>query len=229
MLISVLKLTKDGAVLTKTFNKDARLVSSFASKLLKRMESEQLIDIENGKIVADSQSRVKIAVKALCLGADVERVSDLLKWQEFEEIAVIALERNGYIVSKNVHFKHENHRFEIDVVGCKKPLVLCIDCKHWHHGMSLSALTKIVDAQVKRTTAFANSLPNIKNESECVRWKHANFTPAVLSLIHGQLKFCDNTPIIPVLQLQDFINQLPAYGASFKHITREFSHLRDNS
>jgi len=229
MLISVLKLTKNGDVLIETVKKEARAVSSFASKLLKKMENEGLIYVKDGKIMAVSQSRVKIAVKALCLGSDIERVSDSLRWQEFEEIAVIALEKNGYIVSKNVRFKHESHRFEIDVVGCKKPLVLCIDCKHWHHGMSTSALMKIVDAQVKRTSAFANSLPIIKNENECVKWGRAKFVPAVLSLIHGKLKFYGETPIIPVLQLQDFVNQLPAYSGSFRHFTKEFSHLRDNS
>ena len=229
MLISILRLTKDGAVLTKTVNKDARMVAVFATKMLKKMENEGLIYFENGKVAADSQCRVKIALKALGLGADLEHVSDLLRWQEFEAITVIALERNGYCVSKNVHFKHQNHRFEIDAVGYKKPLVLCIDCKHWHHGMSPSALANIVDAQVKRTSAFANSLPTIKNRNECIKWGRAKFIPAILSLVYGNLKFCDGTPIIPVLQLQDFINQLPAYSESFRHFTKEFSHLRNNS
>ena len=229
MLISVLKLTKDGAVLTKTVNKDARMIALFAAKMLKKMENEGLIYFENGKIAADSQCRVKIAMRALGLGADLEHVSDLLKWQEFEAIAVIALERNGYCVSKNVHFKHENHRFEIDVVGYKKPMVLCIDCKHWHHGIFPSALARIVDAQVKRTRAYADSLPMIKNRNECTKWGRAKFIPVILSLVHGNLKFCDGTPIIPVLQLQDFINQLPAYSESFRHLTKEFSHLRNDS
>ena len=225
MLISVLKLTKDGAVLTKTLNKDARLVSSFASKLLKRMENEQLINIENGRIVADSQSRVKIAVKALRLGADVERVSDLLRWQEFEEIAVIALERNGYTVSKNVHFKHENHRFEIDVVGYKKPLVLCIDCKHWHHGMHPSTLGKMAESQVMRVKAFADTLQSTPMKLECIKWAKATLFPILLSLIPASSKFYDNVPVVPVFQLQDFINQLPAYVDSLKHFSVRFSHL----
>ena len=48
----------------------------------------------------------------------------------------------------------------MDVVGCKKPLVVCIDCKHWQHSIATSALKRIVDLQVNRTRALADSLPN---------------------------------------------------------------------
>jgi hypothetical protein len=38
-------------------------------------------------------------------------------------------------------------------------------------------------------------------------------------------KFFDNVPVVPVLQLQDFLTQLPAYIESLKYFTKEFSHL----
>jgi Mn-dependent DtxR family transcriptional regulator len=228
MLISILNLTKKGDFSLETVKGEGRLASSFASKMLKRMEERGLICVENGRIVADSQSRVRMALAALSLGADLQGVSNLLRWQEFEDIAAIALRRNGYVVSKNVRFKHENRRFEIDVVGARKPLVLCIDCKHWHHGLSRSALRRIVDAQIERTNAFANSLPIIRKACECVKWNRAKFVPSILSLVHTELKFYYETPIIPILQLQDFLNQLPAYCGSFKHFTKEFSCLSND-
>ncbi len=228
MLISLLKLTKQSKFRLENVKEKSQVVSSFASKLLKQMESEGLFCVKNGTIWADSQSRIRIALRALGLGADLERVSELLMWQEFEEIAAIALERNGYVLSKNVRFKHEQRRFEIDVVGCRKPLVVCIDCKHWHHGLSGSTLRKIVDAQVERTIAFANFLPIIKKANECDQWERARFIPCVLSLIHSRLKFFDKTPVIPILQLQDFINQLPACYQYFRYFTKEFSRLGDD-
>jgi Holliday junction resolvase-like predicted endonuclease len=166
-----------------------------------------------------------LAVRAITLGADIENISGFLSWQEFEEIAAIALEKNDYIVAKNVHFKHGGRKWEIDVIGCKKPLVICIDCKHWHHGMSPSALKRIAEAQVERTRALSESLPNICIEIECAKWSKAKFVPAVLALIQGSFKFYDKVPIVPVLQLQDFINQLPAYTESLKYFPKEFDHL----
>ena len=225
LLISILKLTKEGAVLVETVNKEARIPSDVSWSLLEKLQNENLIYLKTDSIEVDSNSRLKIAVKAASLGADVERVSDLLCWKEFEEIAALALKNNGYTVQKNVRFKHEAKRWEIDVVGCKKPLVLCIDCKHWQRAITPSALRRIVDLQTQRTHALADSLPNINLKIECVKWEKAKFIPTVLSLIPSAFKFYDKVPVVPVLQLQDFIHQLPACTESIKFFPKEFKTL----
>jgi Holliday junction resolvase-like predicted endonuclease len=216
LVISLLKLTKEGTVLIESVNKEARIPSSVTLKLLDKLQNENLIYLKTNSIEVDSNSRLKLAVKAASLGADIEHISDLLCWQEFEEIAALALKNNGYVVKNNVRFKHEGKRWEIDVVGCKKPLVICIDCKHWQRAISPSALHKIVDLQTQRTFALADSLPNIALKLEGAKWEKAKFIPAVLSLIPCAYKFCQKVPVVPVLQLQDFICQLPAYTESLK-------------
>lgn len=228
LLMSILKLTKEGCVLAESVNKHAKVTVSVAVELLKRLQKEDIVYIKNGIIEADSCARLKIAVRALALGADLQSVSELLNWQEFEDVATIALERNGYFISKNVRFKHAGKRWEIDVIGCRKPWVLCIDCKRWQRGMFPSALKKIAKAQIERTHAFADSLPNVKLEIECVKWDCAQFVPAILSFIPGSLKFYDRVPIIPILQLQDFISKFPAYTESLKHFWKEFGHLHND-
>jgi Holliday junction resolvase-like predicted endonuclease len=226
LIMSILKLTVNGSVSRERINKDAKIASDIALKLLRRLQTDGMVYLSGNNVEADGNSRLKLAVRAVALGADVERISDFLRWQEFEDIAAIALERNGYIAAKNVRFKHAGRRWEIDAVGCKKPLVICIDCKHWHHGMSPSALKKIVENQVERTMALSESLPNISLDIECAKWNKAKFIPAVLALIPGSFKFYDMVPIVPVLQLQDFLNQLPAYTESLKYFLKEFDHLR---
>jgi Holliday junction resolvase-like predicted endonuclease len=225
LIISLLKLTKEGPVLIESVNKDARIPSAVALKLLGKLQNEGLIYLKTDSIEVDSNSKLKLAVKAASLGADVEHISNLLCWQEFEEIAALALKNNGYIVENNVRFKHAGHRWEIDVVGCRKPLVICIDCKHWQRGMAPSVLKRIVDSQVERTKALVDSLPNIALKLECTKWKKAKFIPSVLSLISGTFKFYDKVPVVPVLQLQDFINQLPAYTESLKLFPKTFNSL----
>ena len=225
LVISLLKLTKKGSVLTESVNRDARIPSSTLIKLLEKLQNEGLIYLQQNSIDVDNNSRFKLAVKAVSLGADVEHISNLLCWQEFEEITAFALKNNGYVGSKNVRFKNAVRKWEIDVVGCKKPLVLCVDCKHWQHAISPSALKRIVNSQVERTKAFADSLPNIALKLECTKWSEAKFIPAILSLIPSSFKFCYEVPIVPILQLQDFLNQMPAYTESIKFFPKTFTSL----
>jgi len=228
LVISLLKLTKKGPVLTESVNKDAHIPSATGRKLLFKLQNEGLIYLKKGSVEVESGCRLKLAVKAVFLGADVERVSNLLCWQEFEEITAFALKNNGYTVSSNVRFKNAARRWEIDVVGCKKPLVVCIDCKHWQHAIAPSALKRIVDSQVERTKALADSLPNIALKLECAKWSEAKFIPCILSLMPSSFKFIYEVPIVPILQLQDFLNQLPVYTESIKYFPKTFNSLSHN-
>jgi Holliday junction resolvase-like predicted endonuclease len=225
LLTSLLKLTKDGPVLIESVNQDSRIASDIVRKLLKKLQNEDLLYLNGNTVEADSSKRLRLAVKAASLGADVERISTFLRWQEFEDIAALALERNGYAVAKNLRFTYAGRRWEIDVVGCRKPLVLCLDCKHWQRGVKPSALRKIVEAQAERAHALADILPSPKLKVNCVKWNEAKFIPVIVSLIPSSFKFYDDVPVVPVLQLQDFLIQLPAYVESLKYFTKKFSHL----
>jgi Holliday junction resolvase-like predicted endonuclease len=225
LLISLIKLTKDGPVLVENVNNDTRLASDISTKLLESLQKQGLVHLEDGFVKIDSDGRLTLAVKLVSMGADIERVSTFFSWQEFEEIATLALEKNGYAAVKNVRFKNEGKRWEIDAVGCRKPLVLCVDCKHWRRGLNPSGLRRIVEAQVKRTRALLNTLPSVSLKLECAKWKKAKFVPVILSLIPSSVKFYHNVPVVPILQLQDFLLQLPVQIESLKYFMRNFSHL----
>jgi len=229
LLMSVLKLTVNGSVKREFINKDAKIPAAAVNILLEKLQNEGLVYLEGDEVNAGSDLRLKLAIKAIALGADVENTSRFLRWQEFEEIAAVALERNGFSASMNVRFKQSGRRWEIDVVGCKNPLVICIDCKHWQHGISASALKRIVDAQVERTRALSESLPNLNLKIEFAKWDKATFVPTILALVPGSFKFYDEVPVVPVLQLQDFLSQLPAFARSLKYFQKEFDHLRHDS
>lgn len=220
VIISVLKLTKTGPVSDKLIKNDARVPAEVAVELLRKLQNDGLVYLRNDFVEADGYQRLRLAVHAIELGVDVENISGFLQWKEFEDMAAFALERNRYSVTKNVRFKYAGRRWEIDVVGCRKPIALCVDCKHWHRSMHPSALKRIVQEQTERTSALADSLPNPSFNGECVAWERVELVPAVLSLVAGRFKFYDDVPIIPVLQLQDFLNQLPAYVDSLKHFTK---------
>jgi len=223
LIISILKLTKNGPIGIELVRKDAKIPSAIAKDLIRKLQNDGLLYLQNKLIEVNSLKRLKLAVHAIELGADVERVSGFLDWKEFENIAAIAFERNGYSVMRNLRFKHAGRRWEIDVVGCKKPIIVCVDCKHWHHGMYPSAIRRIVEEQVERTSALAESLPKLAEKIGCASWNRVKLVPAILSLITARSKFYNRVPIVHVLQLQDFISQLPAYADSLKHFSKRLA------
>ena len=223
LIISILKLTKEGPVAVDVIRKDAKIPSVIAQNLVEKLQNNGLLYLRNKVIDLDSLKRLQLAVHTVQLGGDLERVSGFLDWKEFENIAAIAFERNGYSVKKNLRFKHAGRKWEIDIVGCKKPIVVCIDCKHWHHGMYPSAMRRIVEEQVERTSALAESLSRLSEKIECTSWNKVKLVPAILFLFTARSKFYNKVPIVPVLQLQDFISQLPAYVDSLKHFSKRLT------
>ena len=211
LLISILMLTRDGPISQRVINKEVRFPSDLIRKLLQRLQSDGLVYLNQSRLEVTGVQRVQLAVRALKSGGDVERVSGFLQWREFEGFAAVAFESNCYGVVKNLHFKHGGRRSEIDIVGWKSSIVVCLDCKHWHHGLQGSAAHKIAEQQAERTRALVMSLPNPGVKIEFLSRGTAKFVPAVLSLTCGKFKFYEGVPIVPVLQLQDFLNQLPAY------------------
>ena len=214
LLISILNLTRDGPVSQKVVNKEARLPASLVQKLLRRLQSDGLVYLHESILEVTTVQRLRLAVHALRSGADLERVSGFLNWKEFEGITAVAFESNGYAVVRNLHFKHGGRRWEIDIVGWKSPIIVCLDCKHWHHGPQRSAAEKIVEQQTERTRALVMSLPNPAVKVAFLSCGEAKFVPAVLSLTFDKFKFYKGVPVVPVLQLQDFLSQLPAYTDS---------------
>ena len=225
LIISLLKLTKEGSVLAKSIKNETRIALDIIVKLLEKLQNEGLLYFEDSVVEINSDNRLKLAIKAASLGADIERISAFFNWKEFENVAAIALERHGYIVSRNVRFKSSGRRWEIDVVGCKKPLVLCVDCKHWKHGLNVSASKGIVKAQLDRTRALVEMLPSNVPKLECAKWKKAKFVPVILSLFPSKFKFYEKVPIVSILQLQNFLAQVPAQVDSLTCLSKEFSHL----
>ncbi|HII85172.1 TPA: hypothetical protein HA273_01000 [Candidatus Bathyarchaeota archaeon] len=225
MLTSLLKMTKKGCVSIENLKRGTRLSPSILASLLGELKNKALVCVSDDMVCVDPSARVQIALRALLLGADFEVIAALLQWQEFENIAGATLEVHGYSVQRNFRFKEGGKRWEIDIVACREPIVVCLDCKQWKRTLSPSSSKRIVEAQTQRTKALASILPSASLRLECQKWRKANFVPAVLSLIPGGLKFCNKVPIVPILQLQDFVRQLPAQILMLQHTQRNFDHL----
>jgi len=209
VIASLLRLAKTGPIQKELLRKDARVSVQVLDEALRKLFENGFIRQQRDLVEVSSSQRVSMAVQAIKLGADFERICKFLEWTEFESIAAQAFQANGFRVLKNFRFKHAGKRWEIDLLSCREPLIVCVDCKHWQRGWSRAATIKAVEAQVERTRAFADALPNYYQKARLTEWKSATLVPLILSLVHGPFKFHNNVPIVPVLQLQDFINELP--------------------
>jgi hypothetical protein len=222
LLRSILKLTKKGPIEKTLISRDAQIPVQIADDMLKDFSKAGFVQIRGKVIEASLNQRVKIAIQAIRLGTDFESVCNFLEWNEFEKIAATTFEFNHFNVIKGLRFKGAGRRWEVDILGLREPIIVSADCKHWHRGWTKSAITKTIDAQIKRTQALANAAPTLREKIGLANWKEAALIPMVLSLFPAPLKFYRNTPVVPILQLQDFLNELPAHIDSMTHF---FAHL----
>jgi len=211
VLVSVLKLTKNGPVEERLVRKDAGVPAEVLDSLLKEIENLGLIRRRRGAVEASRFQRVKIALHILRLGGDPERACEHLEWDEFEDVTVVAFEINGYAVRKHFRFKWAGRRWEIDVLGCKRPYIVCVDCKHLRKRWAGSTVTKAVEMQMQRVSMLSEALPFLREAAGVTSWKKAYLIPTVLSLLPAPSKFYGGVPVVPILQLQDFLGELPAH------------------
>jgi len=226
VISSVLKLTGTGCVPKELIQRDAKVTQSVVEENLRKLLEGGFIRQQRGLIAASPDQRVSLAVQAVKLGADFERICKFLEWSEFEGIVAEAFLASGFKVLKNFRFKRAGKRWEIDVLGCREPLVVCVDCKHWRRGWSQAATIKAVEAQVERTRAFAEALSNYYEKAGLTRWKSATLVPIVLSLVPSPFKFHRNVPIVPVLQLPDFLYQMPGEVDSLTYFKKKLQPIQ---
>ena len=210
ILVAILKTTtKNNHVKVEEISKEARVPSEVTRRFLIKFHKENFLKLKDeDKVVVAGWQRLKIAEKAIILGADIERTSRFLTWSEFESFSKSIFEVNGFKVKKNLHFTWLKKKWEIDVLGLKNPIIISVDCKHWHKRWSGAASIRAAIDQIERTRALAKASKDIMDKIGIRGWKHAYFIPIVLSLSPSQHKFYKRTPIVPIFQLKDFLENV---------------------
>lgn len=209
ILLAILKETAElNYVSMEDISREARIPRSLVREIIREFSEDGLFKFNNENVIVDYEQRLKIALRAVELGSDIERVARFLTWTEFEKFSRISFEENGFTVKRNFRFTWLKKRWEIDVIGIKKPLVISADCKHWQQKWSGAASLKAVEKQIERTRSLADASKYLMNEIGIKEWKYAYFVPIVLSLFPSQHKFYERTPIVPILSLNDFLKNV---------------------
>lgn len=217
VIISLLKHSNSGPTTAEFVAQEAKVPVKVTNNVLRGFCERGFIEYENELIELTSNQRVKLAIHAINQEIDILRVCKVLEWKEFENFAATAFEKNNFAVKRSFRFKATQRRWEIDVLAYSEPIIVCVDCKRWQRGWGNSAITRIAAAQAQRTEALAKNLQDFQRDIGIVDWKEATLFPSILSLFPGPVKFYNRVPVVPILQLQNFVDEFQGHTAELMH------------
>jgi len=196
----------------------SRTCWSVVEDSLLKLQIAGAVDLAGEEIHITREQRLRIAELAITKGVDPERVARELRWQEFEGLADHVLSRQGYATSNHFIFKHSGHKFEIDVLGAKEPLVLCVDCKHWHHGWAPSKIMTAARNQLLRVQSLSKVFTTYTRKLHVIGSRSVRLLPIVLTLADLSSRLINGVPIVSVLRLRDFLCQIDPWVETLRFV-----------
>jgi len=155
----------------------------------------------------------------LSRGFSIEFLTGLFNWREFEDFSGEILGRHGYTLLRNYRFSHGKHRFEIDVVGFKRPMIICVDCKQYRRPRGRSINIKQRERHLRRVKAFAVHLKGQAVKIGVSGWGKAFVIPIVVTLLQEGIHL--NVPVVPIFKLNMFLLELALNTSDVKRFEVE--------
>lgn len=128
----------------------------------------------------------------------MERDLDEMTWQEFEELLRDILDQHDFEVKFRKVFRYGGRGYQIDVVGYRKDLCLCIDGKKYGRGRHRTSSLK---AEAR------------KHYDRCLVHEEAfgiRSIPVIVSWIDDNMGYDSGCIFVPVAMLNDFLLNIDA-------------------
>ncbi len=153
--------------------------------------------------------RIKLAILGIKNGVDIESISKILNWRDFEAFASEILGLSGYDTERNVRF-NKPRRVEIDVVATNKSAkrAVLIDCKHWHRN-DLKSISKYAVKQIQRASILMSNRKEVTSS-----------IPLILTLYPVIPKIVEEIPIVSIRDFGSFLDVMPLYLDKIKIISK---------
>ena len=212
LLLSFLKNTLNGPISISLLADETRTSKTVIRQtILHLAQSGFITNMEGDEFSIIGNERLNLAVLAIREGADVERVSKVLGWSEFEDLVALILEQHGFNVKKHFRLKASGKRYEIDVIGLKEPFALSVECKHWKRSWRRAATIEVINVQRERTKALIQSIPEPKDRLKISKWREVKVIPLILTLSDTPLKLYEGTAVVPIFHFNSFLNEMQHY------------------
>jgi Holliday junction resolvase-like predicted endonuclease len=173
---------------------------------MNELVSRGLVEEVNSQFRATQSQRLELAVKTVEAGVDLEKVGRALGWLEFEEMVAHVFEENGYRVNRRFRFSANGRRWEIDVLAVRRPLVVCVECKHWSRGLGNTTARKIVESHMVKVQVLSEVAGRLRRLG-LKGWNRAVFVPMALSLQSARNRIYRRVPVVSVFELPSFLNE----------------------
>lgn len=158
--------------------------------------------------------RIRLAVRAINLGCEIEKVIELLTWKDFEGFVAGVLSENNYQCTES--FRRRGNRIEkgmeIDVIGIRGNLILSIDAKMWGiRSSKASALRSAASKQRSRTARLANELDKLSAKIMGMKAREYTLIPVLVTWLVEEVEIHEGVPVVPIFKLNAFLLDLSRY------------------
>jgi hypothetical protein len=211
MLQFILEETKEGNVDFEELTQKVIITKEAFHEILYTFKHNGFITISENEIIVSRDQRIKLAVKAIELGADFEKISKSLEWIEFEELVARIFRENGFNTKTRYRFKAEGRRWEIDVLASSFPYVICAECKHYSSGIGNSTARKIVETHIEKTRVLSENIGELAMKIGIHNWKMAVVIPITLTLSATKMNIYRRVPSVSIYMLPSFLSEFSGY------------------
>jgi hypothetical protein len=127
---------------------------------------------------------------------DLTLVSNEVIWQNFERLTAFVFEKNNFLAVTNTVKTQKKRRRQYDVIAKTNNKTFLVECKKWAGNRSrLSALKRAIERHIERTEFYRHLT-------------RENAIPIVVTLVEEEIRSYEGVPIVPILRLNSFINEL---------------------
>ena len=211
LLQSILDGTKEGPVTTEVVRENVVITNDAFNEIVVELTSNGLVEWDGVEFKADLDHRIEIAVRAIQLGADFEKISKSLGWKEFEELVARVFRENGYNTKSRYRFRAQGRRWEIDVLATSYPYIVCAECKHYTSGMGNRTARKIIETHIEKTKVMSEHIGELAKKIGVQNWRNAILVPITLTLSPTKMNIYRRVPSVSVFMLPSFLSEFPGY------------------
>ncbi len=172
--------------------------------------SELGIPMANGWLSVSRQNRLDLAMGEARRGY-LEKPSRFLNWQDFERFGRECMDELGYETTLDTRIKGEGRSWQIDVIGVKGQMILCLDCKQWAPPLTLSRFKKAEIHQSKATRLFAGKIAEEKHQTVIA-------LPMILTLHEPPYRIAGRVLAVSVQKLPTLLQEVTPYSPDLPFI-----------
>jgi hypothetical protein len=211
LLQSILEGTKDGPAAAEVIRETIIITNEAFDEIVAELSEKGLVGWDGVEFKADLEQRIEIAVRAIQIGADFEKISKSLGWKEFEELVARVFRENGYNTKSRYRFQAQGRRWEIDVLATSYPYIVCAECKHYTSGMGNRTARKIIETHIEKTEVMSEHIGELAKKIGVQNWKNAILVPITLTLSPTKMNIYRRVPSVSVFMLPSFLSEFPGY------------------